>query len=91
LYKYSLKKCEEFRIPKNDYFDLELVLKTYNFGFWFNGEECIVIIDNENPAIGIVELAHHNCTIYAQECINEYTGKIEWILGLKEDLREFHE
>ncbi len=71
--------------------DLGKTLATYNFGFWYNGLEGYVIIDNYSPVIARVSI-DGRYTIYGSnrdEC-REYVDKLVKILGLEEDLSQLY-
>ncbi|WFO75477.1 hypothetical protein J4526_00825 [Desulfurococcaceae archaeon MEX13E-LK6-19] len=84
-----LRECFTGHI-KNKNIDLNLTLGVYNYGFWFNGKEGIVILEDKEPVIAIINIKTRQYKIYsANKCSDNYIDKLEWTLGLKEDLSEF--
>ncbi len=71
--------------------DLNLTLSIYNFGFWYNGRYGILFLDDEANTVAIVEV-DGKYRVYSRLEIScrDIVDKIEWMLGLREDLSEFH-
>ena len=86
----SLVCCCRGCIDRGDV-DLGLTLAIYNYGFWFNGERGIVVVDEDKPVIAFIDV--NGCySIYARECsgCNTYVERLEWILSVREDLSGFY-
>ncbi len=72
--------------------DLDFVLSHYNFSFWYNGWKGYVIIDEYEPLVAEINTSSNEYTIWgtgASHC-RENLQKLIEILGLREDLSEFH-
>ncbi len=71
--------------------DLYTILSTYNFGFWFNGYRGYVVVDEGIPVVAEVYV-DGRYRIYSPEnrSCSECLERLSWILGLEEDLGDFH-
>lgn len=70
--------------------DLKLILEVYNFGFWFDGNTGILQLD-DGKVIAVID-TDGKYRIYSHEesnCI-EHAEKLEWMLGVHEDLTGFY-
>jgi len=87
----KLKPCIHGKIDTKEV-DLYLTLAVYNFGFWFNGVNGFIVLDDVEPIVAEVSISGEY-TIYSspRKCSNEYITKLEWSLGINEDLTLFHE
>ena len=71
--------------------NLYQTLSIYNYGFWFNGSRGVVIVDDEKPVIALVDTSG-GYSIYSGKEIGcrDVVDRLEWMLGLGEDLSGFH-
>ncbi|RLG81904.1 MAG: hypothetical protein DRO40_08965 [Thermoprotei archaeon] len=86
----KLKPCIHGKIDTGEV-DLYLTLAVYNFGFWFNGVRGFVILDDMDPVVAEVSTSG-DYTIYSLSgnCSSEYINRLEWSLGIQEDLTMFY-
>ncbi len=77
---------------KGDNADLKLILSTYNFSFWFNGENGFIQLDRNGNVIAMISIGGvyriYSCTKLS---CKDHVDKLYWSLGLRENLNEFHE
>jgi len=87
----KLKPCIHGKIDTEEV-DLYLTLAVYNFGFWFNGVNGFIVLDDVEPIVAEVSISG-DYTIYflSGNCSKEHITRLEWSLGIKEDLTLFHE
>ena len=89
-----LELCTELDISgmaKSRGVDLYTTLSVYNLHHWFDGYRAVVVLDLYDPAIAIVDIGGR-AIIASSRCINidTYIAKLIRVLGLEEDLTEFH-
>ena len=86
----KLKPCIHGKIETEEA-DMYLTLAVYNFGFWFNGVKGFIILDDIEPVIAEVSISGEY-TIYSLtgNCSKEHITRLEWSLGIKEDLTMFY-
>lgn len=90
--KLVLKPVCSGKLDTRGEIDLDLVLAHYNFSFWYNGRKGYVIIDEYGPLIAEIDTGNYEYIIWGTEtslCRKSLPKLIE-ILGLREDLSEFH-
>ncbi len=87
---YSLICKGSLRLPRN--YDLRIVLSVYNFGFWFDGENCFLQLDEDGNNVVLINTSG-KYAIYSSDrgskC-NSLIARLNYILGLHEDLSEFY-
>jgi len=87
---YELTCKGYIELPKN--YDLNLVLSVYNFGFWFDGTNCFLQLDNEGNIVALINTSGRY-VIYSKDkslkC-SDLVNKLVHVLGLNEDLSKFY-
>ncbi|MCD6195415.1 MAG: hypothetical protein J7J82_01340 [Staphylothermus sp.] len=87
---YELKCKGYIELPKN--YDLNLVLSVYNFGFWFDGTNCFLQLDNEGNIVALIDTSGRY-VVYSKDkslkC-SDLVDKLVYVLGLNEDLSKFY-
>ena len=87
----ELKYCGSFNIGSElRGVDLEKVLATYNFSYWFNGEAAWVVLSTDDPAVALVKTSGQ-VELYGTSCSGDLAEKLLRVLGIKEDLSKFYE
>jgi len=87
----ELRYCGNFNIGSGlGVADLEKVLATYNFSFWFNGEAAWVVLRADDPAVALVKTSGQ-VELYGTSCGSDLTKELLRVLGVKEDLSNFYE
>ncbi len=94
IYLIALRLCGSIDIGEEVRargIDLYKTLSVYNLYHWFDGYTAKLVLDLEQPAVALID-THGGVRIYASSCSDTdiYVYRLRWVLGLDEDLSEFH-
>lgn len=84
----------EVKIRRKPY-NFKLTASTYNFSWWYNGEKLVLPVEDNIIAVVEEKDEELKARIYAlgngEVDLNDIVEKIEYVLGVNEDLGEFYE
>lgn len=70
--------------------DFEKTMRVYNLCFWINGDHAYAFIPWSSVSVARIYWSGEY-ELYSTNCEEDLVEKLEWALGLREDLSEFYE